>query len=89
MRFLLLPLACLLLSCGGARPLPTTQDQCSTDHNVRETCWTCASEPSCAWWGTEDSTVRGCYARSEHPPLTVSRVVISDACNQLPLDAAR
>jgi len=89
MRYLLL-LALALVSCGPRDVVPPTGSECSRDANIAETCWTCSSEPACAWWGTTNDDLRGCHARvdlMQHEDVTVVR--ISDDCNSLPLDAAR
>lgn len=79
-------LAILLLGCSGARPEPLTGSECSTDGDVGETCWTCASDPACAWCPSTDPNVRGCYDRTgpflcgEGAPV----IRVSDRCNDLP-----
>jgi hypothetical protein len=83
-------LVMLLVGCGARDVVPPTGSECSRDGNIAETCWTCASEPVCAWWGSENPDHRGCHARTDampHEDVVVVR--LSDACNELPLAAAR
>lgn len=90
MHFLLLTFALVLFSCGPRDVVPPTGSECNRDPNLAETCWTCASEPVCAWWGSTNTEHRGCHARTDtmpHEDVTVVRV--SDDCNELPLEAAR
>jgi hypothetical protein len=75
--------AVLLLACGSTGPTPPTGAQCSTSRDIRETCWTCASEPACAWWASEDADIRGCRARTDSPPEAATVVRVSDDCNDL------
>jgi hypothetical protein len=75
----------LLAGCGGPPPTPPTGSACASDANIRETCWTCASEPVCAWWASDDPAHRGCHARTDQMPHDDVVVVrLSDACNELP-----
>jgi hypothetical protein len=82
MRLLVLATMLSFSSCFGG-PGPIRGNRCTANEDLSN-CGLCASQPACAWCGSDNGLERGCYDRTAPFVCDSGPVVrLTEACERL------